>query len=392
MRFPKFLIFFSVLFFTINSSELQAQTKQIYTIEDLQVLEAEKSSLEFLKHAKDIPPSKRDRRWQQLVINMAGHYLNEAMRKNEFSRAKMEFISDFVSWNTIQNDETTLKYARDYYTDYLDLCFSRASTVEGNPKINCYLETLWIWNRLPPNPQFGLELARMIKSQFKEKSIWPFIKYATKSNFSEYYCSLPIVQDEVVHIFLKDFHDLKDETSIAIKVQDYISTNCLTLILPTLREIAFSSSLSRDTAFWILKSFNAVDLFEEDFYLVQSLLIDPKQGELLNLAWSRVKDLGQDPVRRQKVMNRLMSLDPIPDKVFSHQSNEISEVIARHIEKNFPEFFPAYFKTCFLFYSGKKKYPRGNPTPACRQAGKLTIGSYGHSQKVHRILSGIKKR
>lgn len=369
------------------STKLWAGVQRPYTINDLKVLEQEKSAKEFLEHAKDIAPSARGRVWQQLVVNMTGYYINQSIQRNEFSQKNMKFIADIVSWPVIQADNTTLKFARDYFMDYLGVCYSKQE--DGSEK--CYYETQWIWNRIPPEAQFGLQLARMTKQQYPQKSIWNFVKQTTKSEFSEYYCSIDIVKDEIIHIFLKEFEKEKDESAIAIKAQDYISTNCMGNLLKDFREIAFSDSPSRNTAFYILQSFNGLDLAEEDLFLVKNLLYEPVKGDLLNLSWARVKILSQEPVRRGIVLNQLLNLDPLPDKVFLHDSKEVSDVVAKHLEKNFPEFWPAYFKRCHEFYAGVKKFPKGNPTPACTKAGKLTQDSYYHSQKVRRILSGVKK-
>lgn len=364
-----------------------AMAGQLYNLEDLKILEREKSAKEFLTHAKDVPPSKRDRQWEQLVLNMSNYYLQQSIARHDYGPANKNFITNFLTWPVNQKDQTLMKFAREFYLDYLDLCYSR----EEKTTEKCYQETLYIWNRIPQTPQFGLQLARMSKKKFPEKSVWNFLKNTTKSDFSEYYCTIRIVKDEILNLFLRELSSEADEGAIAIKVQDFISTNCLTNLLPELREIAFSQNPSRDTAFFILKSFNGLDLAEEDLFLVRYLLLSPVKGELLNIAWARVQQLSKDPARRAQVMTRLTLLDPFPDKVFQHQSKEISEVVARHLEKNFPEFWPKYFQRCHEFFAGTKKFPRGNPTPACTEAGKLTQESYLYSQKVHRILSGTKK-
>lgn len=378
----------TVLCLSLNLAfNASAADGQLYSLEDLKVLEREKSAREFLKHAKDVPPSQRERVWQALVINMASYYLQKSIERNEYSEANKNFISDFVSWPVVQADQTILKYARDYFVEFIDLCYSR----ENKTNQNCYDETLSIWNRIPQNAQFGLQLARMTKTKFPEKSVWNFVKNTTQSDFSEYYCTIPLIKEEVLNLFFHKYQKETNESELAIDIQKHISTNCLTHLLPDLREVAFSQNKSRDIAFFILTSFNGLDQVEEDLFLVRYLLLEPKQGELLNIAWARVLTLSKEPVRRSHVLERLARLDPFPDAVFRHDSLDVSKVVARHLEKNFPEFWPRYFQKCHEFFAGTKKFPRGNPTPSCSQAGKLTEDSYLYSQKVHQILSGRKR-
>lgn len=40
-----------------------------YTLEDLDILMKQESYLEALNHIKDIPPSQRDARWNQILID-----------------------------------------------------------------------------------------------------------------------------------------------------------------------------------------------------------------------------------------------------------------------------------------------------------------------------------
>ena len=117
------------------------------------------------------------------------------------------------------------------------------------------------------------------------------------------------------------------------------------------------------------------------------------RGDSLNFAWSRIVELSDDPVRRAGVVKLLKTTDPFPDRIFDVKANrENKRVIAKFLEKNFPEFWPVYFQKCLEFYSGKGEFPYGNPTLNCQHASDLTETSYIYSQKVNRIISALKKK
>ena len=71
------------LFILIAACQPSVTLAQRYTLEDLKILHKQKSYLEYLDHALDVVPSKRNKEWDEMTGEMALHYL-EAKIKDTF--------------------------------------------------------------------------------------------------------------------------------------------------------------------------------------------------------------------------------------------------------------------------------------------------------------------
>ena len=89
------------------------------------------------------------------------------------------------------------------------------------------------------------------------------------------------------------------------------------------------------------------------------------------MAWNTIKNMGENYSAREDVLNKLKSLDPLPDDVFSLSDPLREKTLFSHVSTNLPEYVTFYSKSCLDYYSGNKDFPNGNPTINCKQFLKL---------------------
>jgi hypothetical protein len=65
-------------------------------------------------------------------------------------------------------------------------------------------------------------------------------------------------------------------------------------------------------------------------------------------------------------MEEIRNLDPLPDEVMATLDLTKRRAVLRHIKNNFPEYFDYYSEQCVAYYSGSKKFSKGNPTMKCQ--------------------------
>ena len=103
MDLLKIIIFYTILCFSNN---LHSKTKGLlYTLEDLTILKKQKNYFEFLNHALDIRPSKRDKNWDKMVQDMAVGFISSITAKKQISKDHFLFIEKLLSWPSLKNDE-----------------------------------------------------------------------------------------------------------------------------------------------------------------------------------------------------------------------------------------------------------------------------------------------
>ena len=99
MDLLKIIIFYTALCFCNN---LHSKTKGLlYTLEDLKILKEQKNYFEFLNHALDIRPSKRDKSWEKMVQDMATGFISSTIEKKQISKDYFLFIEDLLSWPSL---------------------------------------------------------------------------------------------------------------------------------------------------------------------------------------------------------------------------------------------------------------------------------------------------
>jgi hypothetical protein len=196
---------------------------------------------------------------------------------------------------------------------------------------------------------------------------WTFLQVALKSPLSEFYCQKDFVLETLWVRLEEDYAKLGTSGDFLIKLDQTLHPDCLPSLNKEARLRIYSPKreTDRELGYQILRSQAKADPRLMDFFQVIYLLERPSQGELFNLAWNRLKELGGSRIRREVVLDELRKLDPLPDQILASLDETKRRAILRHFRDHFPEFLDFYASQCIGFYGGKARFPNGNPTMNC---------------------------
>jgi hypothetical protein len=356
-----------ILLLLIFISPAHSVERPSYSLVDLEVLAKEKNHLEFLKHAHDVRPSKRDKMWKELVRSMALGYLNEAIKNKKFEKETFNFVEKLNTWPTLRKEEFFLQKRNQLGIGHLRLCFLSEK--------NCLPKTLSFWNsNLLKSAELGLKMVDLLKKNNYQGDLFNFINPATTSEVSEFYCKRP----EVVKILTKKIHEISLRNAIKKKhFKKIFNQNCLVKIIPILKQelVKFSSPAMKEMFYNFLEVYSAMDQKERDFFLTLYILQGPVKGDAFNEGWNLIKILGNNYKRRQQVLSRLEKFELLPDDIFALPNVKTKRTLLSHLFKNMPEYLDYYARTCLDYLEGKKVFPRGNPTLHCKELFKEAKGT-----------------
>ena len=176
----KIIIFYLAL---CSCHNLHSKTKELlYTSEDLEILKKQNNHLEFLNHALDIRPSKRNKKWEEMVQEMATGFIASTLSKKQISKHHFQFIENLLSWPSLKNDEFFLIKRNQFGYKFIDKCFKE----KEKPQI-CQKLLLQFWYN-HKDPELGIKLGHIIQKQNLSIDSWQFYDKATKSPFSNFFC------------------------------------------------------------------------------------------------------------------------------------------------------------------------------------------------------------
>ena len=361
---------------------------QPYSIEDLRALERSGDYEEFLKHAKDIRPSQRDKHWRAMLSHMATSYIQNVNNKKKFDGATFQFIEDLYNWPSLKKDKLFAQLRNDYGLSYLANCF--ASSSNSQP---CTSHASAYWNNSRDKVRSGAGLGEiLIKYRITGFNQWELFQASIKSPFGQYYCS----KDHVTGIVLEKLSldiDFEYSTLLTLKkLNNIVHPSCLKELIPILRTSLKSSNLVTSTmAFQVLRAKDLLSVPEKDFFLTKYMLETHSPGPLYNMAWNHVNELSQDFTRRHKVAGQLKQLDPLPGQVFSIADLKKRKVLAKFLSAKLPEYFDYYAQTCLDYYEGTRDFPYGIPTPHCDDFFSVVKENSLRTQELHLRYSALKK-
>lgn len=333
-----------------------------YTLADLQVLAREGSFDEFLAHAMDVRPSERQDAWKGMVSAMAEMQTKNILQKSEITREDFLKVQNLWKWPTLKTDDVFKSRRQEIALTYLKRCLK-----SENP---CWKEVREFWESDHSDADTAFKLAELT-SQFKNApfTLWTFLDVALKSNLSEFYCKKDFTMDSLWGKLEVDYIRLGPKGDLLKKIDDTVHPDCL----PSLNKTAQARLISpvkngdRELAYQILAAQSKADQSLSDFFYTVYLLEGPSQGELFNYSWNRVKELGSSASRRDLVLMRLKSLDPLPDEILGSFDLTKKRVILSHFKRYFPEYLDHYIGQCVKYYGGNEKFPHGNPTIHCQE-------------------------
>lgn len=333
-----------------------------YTLEDLEVLAAEDGHEEFFKHALDIRPSERQDAWKAMVSRMADTFSRKVLSKSEISKEEFTRIEDLFGWPTLKTDDIFRARRQTVGLRYLESCLKKSSP--------CWNEVKSFWEKDKSDPDTAFKLAEL-GSTYESSPIptWDFLEVALKSPLSEFYCKKNFAMNTLWAKIEMDYVKLGPEGDLLVQIDRTVHPDCLpSLINESHKRLNHPPKvMDRELAFQILKSQSKANLEISDFFYTVYLLDNPSKGELFNYSWNRVKELGGTVARREKVLEKLKKLDPLPDTIFSTLDERKKKVVLMHFKAYFPEYLDHYTDQCVDYYGGKGSFPAGNPTMHCQE-------------------------
>ena len=359
-----------------------------YSLDDLDILAKENSFEEFFQHAMDVRPTERGERWQGMVSKMADSLTSSILKQSEVTAKDYLKTEDLFNLPSLKTDDVFRLRRQEIALRYFKVCL-KAQTP-------CWETVKKFWEKDPTDPELGLKLSEFVEnSPASPLASWPFLEVALKSSLSEFYCKKPFVMKNLWDKLGIDYIRLGTEGDLLKKIDQTIHPDCI----PSLNLEASRRLLSpiknedRELAYRILESQGKVDATTKDFFYTVYLLERPSQGELFNYSWSRLKELGTSEIRREKVLRKIkMSLQDLPDEIFSSLDESKRRAITTLFKENFPEYLDYYAHQCIKFFKGVGSFPDGNPTLHCQDlmnsdlAAKIfepaTIKSYQDAKKI----------
>lgn len=349
-----------------------------YTFEDLLALEEQKSYQEFFDHYKDIKPSQRKTDWKNLVSRMGELYATDLSRSLSIESTEMKQIQMLNQIEEVASNEIFQLRRKTLLTRFFTNCFNRQSFSE------CYSQLEKTVDIQNDQKELLFELGEILRKtmltqtdliQISYVDLWPFYQKALKDEMAEFYCQDEI-QKTVVWNQLVQETAKQDITPNKFKISQIIHPTCWTKIRPTIaQKLLASGSHTRNEAYRILLLANDMTALERAQNALVYILNTNETGKLLDISWPELAKLKKDFELREKVIENLKKLDPLPGVVFdSYQDHRVSLVI-KYVFDNVPEYIDLYSKTCINYMEGIGSFPQGNPTPYCRKLFEMAKSS-----------------
>lgn len=353
-----------------------------YTIADLRVLYTEKSYNEYMKHHLDVRPSKRDFEWKKMTREMATVQADELIKKEQITRENFNLLTKHIENKNLK------AYA--FYT----LAYSKFARLYFQKCNNCIkdLDTFISHSARYPDIDFDIYkgLSKSIKSRYDN-----LVKAPLKSNDAIYYCKEQQGQQALVKILVDEIGRNDTKNSILEKSKDIFNPDCLNgFSKADLDSILYKGDYSSEIVYLVFNAYNKFDDITSSAYLMTYLLNSPRPGPIMNLAWNQVEGLSADYDKRMAVFAKLKTLYPLSGGIFKRKNGEVSKgskIIIRRFAKNFPEYLHFYGETCINFYSGQKKFTRGNPALHCDDFMSEDVAGKWMSDTIRLKYSGAKK-
>lgn len=361
-----------------------------YTMADLEALEAQGNYREFLDHALDIRPSERGEAWQEMVSTMAIGLIDFHLSRSRLSREMWLYLDQLSLWPNLRSDEFFQTKLANYLRAYLPYCLK-----QNLPKELCAQDVTKYWKNSPKDPDLGIWIASLNTEHQLGLEPELFLAKVGLHELSEFYCRRPVVQQFLLAQLLTPLAQ-KELTSPQVNelIDRHTNATCYAQLVLPLKDLAQTledSVVVAESAFRLLTAKDQLSEAEVDLFLTSYLLNGPVVGPTFNMAWSRLRELGQNYQRRTRVLKELTERPHLPDALFAQANQEQKRVVMSFFHRHFPEYFNHYAKTCLAYYQGTKQFPRGNPTLHCSEFFAESKENSLVEQSLQLQYSGIKK-
>ena len=332
-----------------------------YTMADLEVLTQEENFEEYFKHALDIRPSERKDAWKAMTSKMAEGLSKQILSKSEITKQHFLKIESLYKWPSLKSDDVFKLNRQEIGLRFIKSCFKTEAS--------CWGEIKSFWESDLQDSETSFKLAELTLNA-KEPTIttWSFLEGPLKGSLSEFYCRKDFVLKAIWGKFEIDYIRLGTSGDLLKKIDETLHPDCLISFNKWIQTMLLSpeKTSDRELAYQLLAAQGKTNDQTTDFFYTIYLLENPSKGDLFNYAWNRLSELSKSATRRESVIDRMKTLDPLPDEVFSSLDQTKKRAIINHFKANFPEYLNYYANQCLAFYEGKTNFPNGNPTIKCQ--------------------------
>jgi hypothetical protein len=365
-----FLILLSLSSYSANNAS--SNNIALYNLDDLKALSINSEYVEFFQHIYDIRPSQRNDEWKKLVSKNINDYLKQLIKSKEYKVSFLKTLIRLNKFDLINNDEILTLYSNDFSKGLLKQCQKKSH----QELLNCFLAIYTFWSTTNKDKDLGVELAKahsqlfkkisefsnIIKEKINSISVWSLIRPAVESQLGDIYCSDDYIQEQLMQkLYQVHLQDKNEKLNF-----NYFSRKCLKSLKPRISKLLNSKNqLDRDLALNILNSTQTISNVELNLYHLTYLLDSPQKGVKFNNSWAKILEVSKDAQLRVKLIKGLGNKDFLPDELLNNPDTKLVETIYGLLERSFPEYIDFYYKHCLDFYSGARKFDRGNPTLNC---------------------------
>lgn len=340
----------ALLFFTSYNGNA---SKQIYGLEDLNILASQNSYGEFFEHAHDIIPSKRDSKWKELVESMGLGFLDSLQKKAALEDIDFKLIKTISKWPLFVSNEFFIKKRDFYFIKLIKHCYQAK-------KKNCDHLTDNIYTQYKHDIEFSFDLTTSLNLfNIENEELWKYSIQLVQHELSEFYCH----KEPLKSIVLNKLFTL-DSTGAGFE-KKLVHKDCIKAVLVDIQKIlASSNNQSRLMAYKLLKAYNFLEADDITNYNILKFLASKNLSHQdIDNALKSLKVLNKSYHKRKLILESLQKQNYLPDEIFSksHQFPPKTRLLNRY----FPEYIDLYAKTCLDYLKGEKDFINGNPTPGC---------------------------
>ena len=351
----------------LSFSSIGLAESVLYDSQDLDVLTKNKNYREYLDHAMDLKPSKRDQKWEAQLEEMGLQYLDFISAQRKTNIADIERVKKISHFKVFYSNEFFIK-KRDYYF------LKNISECLAKNEANCKTKVDNYFLDFKHDILFSKDLVNLLKAYPKSfDDLWPYAKPLVQNTLSEFYCDKSPIKELVIERLMSaiDLNALKKS----------IHKDCIKVVTPHLKSfLTDKNSEIRDKAFSLMFKNENLKIEDKGLYSTYSFL---SKSSLSNTEVDSIiktfKNLKNNYEIRTKVLRELKSWPHFPDSAFSQEDAPIKIKV---INRYFPEILDYYSSTCLDYLKGRKTFTRGNPTPQCHR--------FFHSISPLNILSETK--
>jgi hypothetical protein len=337
MRYNVFLTFL-LLILSLKYTVAQNQ----YSFEDIKELEKKAEFIEFFAHAKDIRPTLRDKKWQDLVKRAFKKLtlLYESSRPN--SKAFSQYLN-LSSWKTIKDTEELRERSLKIILNYFQ-------SKKYTPEISA--QVIEFFNANSKNPYVLYEIYKDIEKKEKlPKLKEKIVLNAAKSSLASYFCS----RKEALGIFSEPIAEI-----IGAKPQEFdlkLSTIMNRKCWEEVKKLSLSSSSVNQIYLQSILKDPGSEQKEKKLAVILLLINHKISLKEKNILWEQFSKISENADQRQEILKTMNSYEAIPDTNILNKGQK-SYYLTKFFFRKFPEFKTYYLKQCLnLFEDLQSKKP-----------------------------------